>query len=276
MQNILVLINAGKPGAEEAAALLKPWLADRAHVTIVALADSTLRTDADLVVVLGGDGSILKAARMLAGQEVPVLGINLGKLGYLAEFTVQEFCDKFDALAAGQLPISRRIMLLVRCETAAGRTSEYRILNDVLVAGGEAHRMVGVAAFIDGEEVTTYHGDGVLVSTPTGSTAYCLAAGGPILMPGLDALVLVPICPHSLTHRPIVVRPDSEVMLVPNGLQKEAMCVVDGQQQVRLAAGDRVRICRATGEFLLVHNPDRQPFATLREKLVWGQPPRYR
>lgn len=136
--------------------------------------------------------------------------------------------------------------------------------------------MGGVAAFIDGEEVTTYHGDGVLVSTPTGSTAYCLAAGGPILMPGLDALVLVPICPHSLTHRPIVVRPDSEVMLVPNGLQKEAMCVVDGQQQVRLAAGDRVRICRATGEFLLVHNPDRQPFATLREKLVWGQPPRYR
>jgi NAD+ kinase len=136
--------------------------------------------------------------------------------------------------------------------------------------------MVGVAAFINGEEITTYYGDGVLVATPTGSTAYCLAAGGPILMPGLDALALVPVCPHSLTHRPIVIPPDSEVVLAPTNLQKEAVCVVDGQEQMRLGAGDRVRISRAPGQFLLVHNPDRRPFATLREKLVWGQAPRYR
>jgi NAD+ kinase len=276
MQKILVLVNAAKPGAEEAMVRLRPWLESRTSVESMALSDATLHTQADLVVVLGGDGSILKAARMLAGQEVPVLGINLGKLGYLAEFTGQEFCDKFDDIAAGRLPVSRRIMLLVRCETAGGHISEYRILNDVLVAGGEPHRMVGVAAAIDGEVVTTYYGDGVLVSTPTGSTAYCLAAGGPILMPGLDALALVPICPHSLTHRPLVVRPDSEIVLEPNGLQKEAVCVVDGQECVRLREGDRVRVRRAPGAFLLLHNPDRRPFQTLREKLVWGQTPRYR
>jgi NAD+ kinase len=276
MNKILVLVNSGKPGAEEALAQLRPWLEGRAAVESVALADAPLRTEADQVVVLGGDGSILKAARMLAGHEVPVLGINLGKLGYLAEFTVQEFRDRFDDLLAGRLPISRRTMLQVRCETASGRPREYWALNDVVVAGGEAHRMVGIAASIDGEPVTTYYGDGVLVSTPTGSTAYCMAAGGPILMPGLDALVLVPICPHSLTHRPIVIRPGSEIVLEPCGLQEEAVCVVDGQEQVRLASGDRVRIGRAEGSFLLVHNPAHRPFATLREKLAWGQPPRYR
>jgi NAD+ kinase len=276
MQKILFLINAGKPGAEEAMARLQPWLAGRAAVESVALSDAAVRTEADLVVVLGGDGSILKAARMLASQEVPVLGINLGKLGYLAEFTVQEFQDRFDSVLAGQLPISRRTMLQVRCERGSGQEQQSLALNDVVVAGGEAHRMVGVSASIDGEPVTTYYGDGVLVSTPTGSTGYCLAAGGPILMPDLDALVLVPVCPHSLTHRPIVVRPDSEIVLEPCGLQKEAVCVVDGQEQVRLASGDHVRISRAKGAFLLIHNPDHRPFATLREKLVWGQPPRYR
>ncbi len=275
MQKILVLVNSAKAGAAEAADRLQPYLAGRAAVQMQVLADAPAGLQADLVVVLGGDGSILKAARLLDGREVPVLGINLGKLGYLAEFTVGEFCDKFDDVAAGRLPVSRRIMLAVTCETAGGKAMQYRVLNDVLVSGGEAHRIVGVQASIDGEVVTTYYGDGVLVSTPTGSTAYCLAAGGPILMPGLDALALVPICPHSLTHRPIVVRPDSEIVLEPNGLQKEAVCVADGQELIRLVRGDRVRIRRAPGAFLLVHNPDRKPFQTLREKLVWGQMPRY-
>ncbi len=275
MKKIMILVNAAKPGAREALASLGPWLEGRAAVQTAELADAILHTDANLVVVLGGDGSILKAARMLAGQEVPVLGINMGKLGYLAEFTVEEFRTKFDAIAAGRLPVQRRMMLLVRCEKGGAGAGEYLVLNDVLVAGGEPHRMVSVAATIDGEAVTTFHGDGVLVSTPTGSTAYCLAAGGPLLMPPLDAIALVPICPHSLTHRPIVVRPEVEIVLEPCGLQKEAVCVVDGQERVRLSRGDRIRIRRAPAAFLLVQNPDRRPFETLRQKLVWGQPPRY-
>jgi NAD+ kinase len=276
MPKILILVNSAKAGAEEALARLRPWLAGRAEIESATLSDGPVRTSADLIVVLGGDGSILKAARRLAGQEVPVLGINLGKLGYLAEFTVQEFCDRFDDFAAGRLPVSRRMMLAVRCETPGGDAGEYRALNDVLVAGGEPHRMVGIAVSVDGEMVTTYHGDAVLVSTPTGSTAYCLAAGGPILVPGLDALAVVPVCPHSLTHRPLVLKPESRIVLEPAGLQKEAVLMVDGQEQRRLARGDKVLVRRAEGAFLLVHNPGRGPFQTLREKLVWGQPPRYR
>jgi len=274
MKRVLILVNPEKPQAREVAGSLCPWVRERVEVQTMDLADGPIETEADLVVVLGGDGSILKAARLLGGREVPVVGINMGKLGYLAEFSAGAFCEQFDAIVAGKMPISRRLMLRVRCETADGST-EYLSLNDVLVAGGDAHRMTAVRATIDGEAITTYHGDGVLVSTPTGSTAYCMAAGGPLLAPGLEAMVLVPVCPHSLTHRPIVLRPECRVVLEPADLQKEAVCVVDGQEEVRLAAGDRVGIGRADAAFLLVQSGGLQPFETLSRKLHWGHLPRY-
>jgi len=275
VKRILLLVNTEKPAAGEAAAGLTPWIAGRAVVETLGLGDTPIEAAADLVVVLGGDGSILKAARILAGREIPVLGINMGKLGYLAEFTAQEFRDKFDLILAGKAPVTCRMMLSVRCERAGSKPTEYQALNDVMVSGGDRHRMVAVLATIDGEPVTTYYGDGVLVATPTGSTAYCLAAGGPLLMPGLEAMALVPVCPHSLTHRPIVVRPDREIVLESCGLQREAFCIVDGQEMVRLARGDRIFVQRAESSFLTVQNPDRRPFETLREKLSWGQVPRY-
>jgi len=274
MTRVLILVNPEKPRAREVAGSLCPWVGERVEVQTMDLADGPIEAEADLVVVLGGDGSILKAARMLGGREVPVVGINLGKLGYMAEFSAEAFCEQFDAIAAGRAPISRRLMLRVRCETAEGQ-SEYLVLNDVLVAGGDAHRMTAVRATIDGEVITTYFGDGVLVSTPTGSTAYCMAAGGPLLAPGLEAMVLVPVCPHSLTHRPIVLRPECRVVLEPMDLQKEAVCVVDGQDQVRMQPGDRVSIARADSAFLLVESGRRRPFETLSRKLRWGYLPRY-
>jgi NAD+ kinase len=275
MRRVLILVNAEKSEAAEAAQALCPWLGKRAQVETQSLGDAPLRIEPHLVVVLGGDGSILKAARMLDGREVPVLGINMGKLGYLAEFTAAEFCDKFDLVIEGRTPVARRMMMAVRVERAGEKTLETLALNDAVLAGGDRHRMIAVAAFVDGEPITTYYGDGVLVATPTGSTAYCLAAGGPLLMPGLDAMALVPVCPHSLTHRPIVLRADREIVLESCGLQREAVCIVDGQERVRLARGDRVRVRRADPAFLLVQNPDRRPFETLREKLSWGQAPRY-
>ena len=173
------------------------------------------------------------------------------------------------------MPISRRLMLSARCEPADGGPSEHLVLNDVQMTGGQPNRMVGIAASINGEALTVYHGDGVLVSTPTGSTAYCMAAGGPLLAPGLEAMVLVPVCPHSLTHRPIVLRPECQVMLEPMDLQKEALCVVDGQERVRMRPGDRVSIARADSSFLLVESGRRRPFETLSRKLHWGHLPRY-
>ena len=275
MTRVLILVNPEKPQAPEVAKSLCPWVRERVEVETMDLADGPIEAEADLVVVLGGDGSLLKAARMLGGREVPVVGINMGKLGYMAEFSAEAFCEQFDAIAAGEAPVSRRLMLRVRCETAEGR-SEYLVLNDVLVAGGDAHRMTGVRATIDGEAITTYFGDGVLVSTPTGSTAYCMAAGGPLLAPGLEAMVLVPVCPHSLTHRPIVLRPDCEVVLEPTDLQPQAVCVVDGQDKVGMEPGDRVTIRRASSSFLLVERTHRQPFETLSRKLHWGHLPHYR
>jgi len=275
MKRVLILVNPEKRGAREVAESLCPWVESRVGVEAMDLADGPIETEADLVVVLGGDGSILQAARMLAGREVPVVGINLGKLGYLAEFTAAEFCETFDDITAGRMPVSRRLMLSVRCEPADGTATEYLVLNDVLVAGGEAHRMVGIAATIDGEPLTVYYGDGVLVSTPTGSTAYCMASGGPLLAPGLEAMVLVPICPHSLTHRPVVLRPEAEVILQLSDLQERAVCVVDGQEQVSVSRGDRVCIRRAEASFLLVQNGRPGAFTTLSQKLHWGHLPRY-
>jgi NAD+ kinase len=277
MKRILVLVNADKPGTSESLQALCPWLGARARFETHEFTDAPFKVDHDLVVVLGGDGSILKAARILQGREIPVVGINMGKLGYLAEFSAEEFCQKFEAIADGRLPLSKRMMLSAWVERAGGEKSGgHLVLNDIVLTGGDFHRMVAIRTTIDGEDVTTYFGDGVLVSTPTGSTAYCMAAGGPVLAPRMEAMVIVPICPHSLTYRPLVVRPDSEIVLEPAGLQKEALCVVDGQDQVRLARGDRVRISRSDASFLLVHNPDHPPFATLREKLHWGQTPKYK
>ena len=275
MKRVLVIVNAEKPGARECLERLRPWVEARAQAETVELADRRVETDADLAVVLGGDGSMLRAARMLAGRKIPVVGINLGKLGYLAEFTAEEFCDHFDAIAAGKVPVSRRLMLQVRCETASGGNRDYLVLNDVLLVGGKAHRMVAIEAQVDGQKVTTYYCDGVLVATPTGSTAYCMSAQGPILVPGIEAMVLVPVCPHSLTHRPIVLRPDSRIVLRPVGLQEEASVVIDGQEVVRLARGDAVHVRKADRPFLLVQNPSRGTFATLSEKLHWGHLPRY-
>ena len=276
MKRVLILYNAEKEGARESLDELCPWVERRAKVEALALSAEPLVAEADLVVVLGGDGSILRAARLLAGREVPVVGINLGKLGYLADFTAEQFCQRFDDIQARRMPVSRRLMLAVCCESGGAAVCDYLALNDALVVGGKPHRMVGIEAKVDGEVVTTYFGDGVVVSTPTGSTAYCLAANGPILVPSLEAMVLVPVCPHSLTHRPIVLRADCEVVLTPTDLQKEAVCVVDGQEQVRLAAGDHVRIRRSTASFLLVQNAGRGTFETLSEKLHWGHLPQYK
>lgn len=275
MKRVLILVNPEKPGAREMSESLCPWLADRAAAEVMDLGPEPIAGAPDLVVVLGGDGSILRAARMLGGREIPVVGINLGKLGYLAEFSADAFREQFADILAGRAHVSRRLMLSARCERAGGPASEHLVLNDVIVAGGESHRMVGVAVSVDGEAVTTYYGDGVIVSTPTGSTAYGLGAGGPILAAGLEAMVIVPICPHSLTHRPIVLRPDCEVVLVPGGLQKEAVCVADGQEQVRMSAGDRLVVRRASASFLLVQRGRQEAFATLSHKLHWGHGPKY-
>jgi len=231
--------------------------------------------EADLVVVLGGDGAILAAARRLAGSSVPVLGVNFGKLGFLAATRASELREAADTIfAGGGFQISRRMMLEATVRHAAGGdTGPMRGLNDAVVERWDA-RSMSVHFLVDGETATTYRGDGVIVATPTGSTAHSLAAGGPIVEPDLEAFVVSPICAHSVSNRPLVLRADQELVLRVGPGSSRPGLAVDGQVLVELAAGDEVEVRRSAQPFHLAVPRDRTFFDVLRTRLHWaGQPP---
>ncbi|HSH68861.1 MAG TPA: NAD(+)/NADH kinase [Deferrisomatales bacterium] len=224
----------------------------------------------DLVVVLGGDGTLLSAVRALAGCEVPVLGVNLGRLGFLTEIALDELYPALERVLAGEIRTEPRTMLTCAVARAGRTVATYQVLNDVVLNNGALARISDFSVRVDGCRVSNYRSDGFIVSTPTGSTAYNLSAGGPIVSPDLAAFVLTPICPHTLTHRPILV-PDSAVVEIclefKNG---EVYLTLDGQQGVELAVGDVVRVARAAHRVLLVRSPERDFFQVLRSKLHWG------
>lgn len=255
----------------------RPWLAERAEVVVCDLADQVPLGDIemDLLVVFGGDGSMLRAARRLALRRVPVVGVNFGKLGFLAEFSEEELRERIDDLLAGRFTLSERMLLtcqVTRTENVVGR---WIALNDFVVQSGEPFRLVEVLLKIGGEEVTRYGGDGVIVATPTGSTAHSLAAGGPVVTPDLDCVVITPICPHSLSIRPLVARADAGVQLAMTGIHCNTALVVDGQMTVALRTGDVLRIEQAPQRFALVCTTGSSYFQTLYRKLAWGGRPNY-
>jgi len=282
-KRIYVVGKPHRPRVADAIAQVMPFLQERAEIIdggpiedLSALADQ----DADLAVAFGGDGTILAVARWLNGRETPILGVNIGKLGFLAEFSLEEMQEQLDAVLAGRNHVSRRMMLQCCVEGPgpdAGRPESFDhiALNDVVVAAGEPFRLIELKVTVDSDELTTYHGDGVIVSTPSGSTAYNLAAGGPILSPGLHALVVTPVCPHSLSYRPIVLPDAAEVTIEAMVANPGTSVILDGQVTRQLARGQRVRVRRSPGDCLLVENADHQRYHTLRTKLHWGHGPRY-
>jgi NAD+ kinase len=231
--------------------------------------------EVDLALVVGGDGAILRAARCLGPAGIPCVGVNIGRLGYLAGFMAGELPEALPDILEGGGRRVRRMMLRVEIDKRDGHHPRETALNDVVVGTGASHRMVGVTVEVDHQPVATYRGDGVIVSTPTGSTAYNLASGGPILSSGLDAAVITPICPHMLTHRAIVIDAETPITLRPTGEQPESTCIIDGQTVVPMVAGDVVHIGKAPHRFILVENPRRSAFETLSEKLHWAHGPRY-
>lgn len=232
---------------------------------------------ADLAIVLGGDGAILRAARQMGYRQLPVLGVNLGKLGFLAEVPPADFPAAFDKLLAGQYQVVQHIMLEVALEPVLqGEKAEGKKLlglNEVLIQTGPPFRMIDIQLRIDGEDVTTYSADGLILATPIGSTAHSLAAGGPIVRQDMAAFVLTPICPHTLTNRPLVDSADKTYELVVK--RAGAMLIIDGQVQIPLAAGARVTVRRAPVTFGLVIIPGHSYYRRLREKLSWGGRPAY-
>jgi NAD+ kinase len=235
----------------------------------------TLR-DADFALVFGGDGSIISVARQLSESEVPVIGVNLGKLGFLAEFSLAEVESYFDDIIAGKLSIERRMVLGCSVEGADGEIFRSKAINEVFITSGPPFRMIELSIRVDGQSLAGCLSDGLIVATPTGSTAYNLSAGGPILSGNMEALVITAICPHTLTFRPIVINANSKIEISPVVVNEGTTVSVDGQVSLGLGMGQKVCLERESGSFLIVNNPKRTYWETLGSKLRWAQPPRYR
>jgi len=323
-KKVLVLGQPGKLQVAQAIDSVLPWL--RARVDVVSngwLSDALAAgaPPADLALVFGGDGTILKVARWLAGRPIPIMGVNLGKLGYLAEFALDELDGQLDnvlgLLDGGEGSqgsnrlLSRRMMLncsIVQRDThrlmaepgpgtesepgsrtgligpgpGTGRLANGRgdfdsiALNDVVISAGEPFRVIELRVFIGQDVLASYYGDGLIVSTPSGSTAYNMSAGGPILSPEMRAIVVTPICPHSLSYRPIVLPGSVELVIETVETNPGTSVIVDGQVTARLAVGDRVAVRCSDCETLLVENPLHAKYHTWVTKLHWGRQPRYR
>lgn len=273
-----------KPNSDEARKLvpeLLAWLAGRGvavrcdpetagYAGGVGIERDQVPEGADLVVVLGGDGTLLSAARAIAGREIPLLAVNVGSLGFLTAITVEELYPELERALRGEHRIGLRRML--RCELWRGerRVARYDSLNDAVLTKVEMARMIELDTHVDDHFVCVYRADGLIVATPTGSTAYSLSAGGPIIFPSVGALCITPICPHTLTARPVIVSDESVITIVNRAQSGATYLTIDGQVGQTLDEGDRV-VCRAS-EFSihLVRPPKMRFFDVLRKKLQWG------
>jgi NAD+ kinase len=224
----------------------------------------------DLVLVLGGDGTLLKAARLYGEEGAPILGINLGGLGFLTEIGFEELPSLFDQILQGHFQTESRMMLTAGIIREGRTVSSTPFLNDTVINKGALARIIDLETSIDGQFLTSYRGDGLIVATPTGSTAYNLAAGGPILHPALNIIVLTPICPFTLTNRPIIVQDEALIDIRLGSKAREVWLTFDGQVGYPLKAGDVVRVKKAPGRIALIKSPFKNYFEILRTKLKWG------
>jgi len=243
----------------------------------------------DFAVVFGGDGSIISTARNVSEASVPVIGVNVGKLGFLAEFSVGELKDFFPCLTRGTAQIDKRMMLNCRVfgSTELAEVSDAKeenrtqkfcsaAINDVFITAGPPFRTVELKISVDGQPLAGCVSDGLIISTPTGSTAYNLSSGGPIVSPKMEAMVITPICPHSLSFRPIVINAESTIEVVGIRVNEGTTVSIDGQVSLRLSIDDVVRVERESCDFLIVNNPLRSQWDTLATKLSWAEKPKYK
>jgi len=274
---IFVLGNAHRPGVQEEADRLLPFLGKYAEISAYDLQQQNdlSAVSADIALVLGGDGAILRAARQMGYSQTPVLGINLGKLGFLADLSPDELRECFPRVVEGKFRITHHLMFECVIENAQTKRTLLG-LNEVLIHSGPSFHMVDLDLSVDGECATRFSGDGLILSTPIGSTAHSLSAGGPILGQELPAFVITPICPHALTNRPVVDSSDKTYTILPIGTAAGAVVIVDGQETIPVTSSDRIVIRRAPVSFGLVKVPGRTYYQTLRDKLRWGTQPNYR
>jgi len=282
LKTIGAVVGPRKPEALEVVCELREWceargielravdsIAGQARCAPLAESDGELAEDVDLIVVLGGDGTMLGAARMMGIRQIPVLGVNFGFLGYLTEFTLEEMFPALENVRQGNFFVERRMMIDVALDRG-GEAAPRRALNDAVVTKSAAARMIEIESYINGMFVNSFRADGMIVATPTGSTAYSLSAGGPIVHPSMSAILLTPICPHMLSNRPAVVPGESVVDLVFKRADPDLLLTIDGQPGVELRHDDRITLRRSQTTFNLVQPTNRNYFEVLRTKLKWG------
>ena len=230
-----------------------------------------LALSADLMLLLGGDGTMIATARLLGDTEVPVLGVNYGGLGYLAEFRIEELYAALESILAGNYAVEKRVRLAVELMRGEERVTHNRILNDVVINKSALARIIEIEAHLNKQFVNSFRADGLIISTPTGSTAYNLSAGGPVVFPSMNAVVITPICPFTLSNRPIVVPDESLIELRLKTQNEDVALTLDGQVGVPLKPEDRVVIRKSKTTFNLVQPMNRNYFDVLRDKLRWGR-----
>ena len=267
-QNVVIVTKPKYPEVARIAGHLIEWFKAR-HVN--ASIDSEAARKADLAVVVGGDGTLLAAARLLGDRQVPIVAINYGGLGFLTEVTMEEMYPALESVLKGEFLTEERMMIDLTVSRAKNRVGTYRALNDVVINRGTLSRIVELEARVDGNEVSRFRSDGLIVATPTGSTAYNLSAGGPIIFPTMRAMVPTPICSHTLTNRPIVLSSDVRIEITLQSSQEgEVHLTVDGQVGLNLQPGDLLTIVKSDVAVKLVAPADKNYFDVLRGKLKWG------
>ena len=284
MKRIGIVAKPDRPDAAGVVARLLDWCAEHGLQPVLEKETAGLCPDAqastarkpdlpgqvDLLLVLGGDGTLLSMARLVGDLGVPILGVNLGGLGFLTALTKEELFPALEAFLAGGLVIEERVMLAAQVWRQGERLSEYAALNDVVITKSAMSRIINLAVSVNGQFATAYRADGLIISTPTGSTAYCLSAGGPIVFPTMPAIVLTPICSHTLTNRPIVLPADQRIEVTLQSDQ-DVMLTLDGQVGFALKEADVVAISQATARIRLLRFPQKHFFSVLRTKLKWGE-----
>jgi NAD+ kinase len=225
----------------------------------------------EMIIVLGGDGTLLSVARQVWNKNIPILGVNLGGLGFLTEITLDELYRVLERIIEDDFEINEREVLDTAVIRKGKRIAEFTVLNDAVINKGALARIIDLETTINGEYLSTFRSDGLIISTPTGSTAYNLSAGGPIVYPSLHTIIITPICPHTLTIRPIIIPDDVKIRALLKSRNEEVTLTLDGQQGFSLEFEDVVEVGKAEGRILLIKSPYRNYFELLREKLKWGE-----
>ena len=277
-RRVYLLANPDKPEAARAMRAAENLQVEGVEIIGSAIgvdATDAVKAGVDRLIVFGGDGTLIGVARSMGANQLPLVGVNIGKLGFLAEFSLDELKESFERVMRDDTLVTRRIALHVTVRHNGGVRDRSLAINDCVIHAGPPYRIIRLGVSINGEHLTTVGGDGLIVCTPSGSTAHNLSAGGPIVQPRVPAIVLTPLNPHSLTHKPLVVESDSTIEIHASEVNEGSTAIIDGQVTFPLQPGDRITVRRFESDYLLVRNPLYARWHKLVTKLHWGRSPSY-